>query len=95
MSQPQPLVSPQNASKITASENVYLALAGRQTLWTQIRLLLQEQSDLGPHCSFMRLQIFYSSGRQKHIFCDYALVKAANSVTMNIFRFFIFFLNHL
>ena len=22
----------------------------RQTEWTQIRLLLQEQSDLGPHC---------------------------------------------
>ena len=24
--------------------------AYRQTLWTQIRLLLKEQSDLGPHC---------------------------------------------
>ena len=45
-------------SKITASENVYLTLALRQTLWTQIRLLLQEQSDLGPHCLSMRLQIF-------------------------------------
>ena len=22
----------------------------RQTVWTQIRLLLEEQSDLGPHC---------------------------------------------
>ena len=22
----------------------------RQTVWTQIRLLLKEQSDLGPHC---------------------------------------------
>ena len=31
----------------------------------------QEQSDLGPHCLFMRLQIF--SRRQKHTFCDYAL----------------------
>ena len=27
-------------------------------MWTQIRLLLQEQSDLGPHCLSMRLQIF-------------------------------------
>ena len=24
--------------------------ARRQTVWTQIRLLLEEQSDLGPHC---------------------------------------------
>ena len=24
--------------------------AYRQTVWTQIRLLLEEQSDLGPHC---------------------------------------------
>ena len=24
--------------------------AYRQTMWTQIRLLLKEQSDLGPHC---------------------------------------------
>ena len=24
--------------------------AYRQTVWTQIRLLLKEQSDLGPHC---------------------------------------------
>ena len=27
-------------------------------MWAQIRLLLQEQSDLGPHCLSMRLQIF-------------------------------------
>ena len=46
-----------NASKITASENVCLTYAGGQTLWTQIRLLLQEQSDLGSHCLSMRLQI--------------------------------------
>ena len=25
-------------------------LAYRQTVWTLIRLLLEEQSDLGPHC---------------------------------------------
>ena len=25
-------------------------LAYQQTVWTQIRLLLMEQSDLGPHC---------------------------------------------
>ena len=24
--------------------------AYRQTVWTQVRLLLEEQSDLGPHC---------------------------------------------
>ena len=36
-------------------------------MWTQIRLLQQEQSDLGPHCLSMRFQIF--SGRQKHTFC--------------------------
>ena len=28
--------------------NLYFAY--RQTVWTQIRLLLKEQSDLGPHC---------------------------------------------
>ena len=46
-----------------ASENVYLCrllyllanfpnilFAYRQTVWTQIRLLLEEQFDLGPHC---------------------------------------------
>ena len=27
-----------------------LLFAYRQTVWTQIRLLLEEQSDLGPHC---------------------------------------------
>ena len=27
----------------------------RQTVWTQIRLLLEEQSDLGPHCLQQRL----------------------------------------
>ena len=27
-----------------------LQFAYRQTVWTQIRLLLKEQSDLGPHC---------------------------------------------
>ena len=26
----------------------------RQTVWTQIRLLLKEQSDLGPHCLLQR-----------------------------------------
>ena len=48
----------------TASENVFclcrllnilanfskLFFAYRQTVWTQIILLLKEQSDLGPHC---------------------------------------------
>ena len=29
-----------------------------KTLWTQIRLLLQEHSDLGSHCLSMRLQMF-------------------------------------
>ena len=57
MPPPQSLFSPLNASKITASENVYLTKAGRQTLWTQIRLLLQEQSDLDSQCLSMRLQI--------------------------------------
>ena len=28
----------------------YIIFAYRQTVWTQIRLLLKEQSDLGPHC---------------------------------------------
>ena len=27
-----------------------ILLAYRQTVWTMIRLLLEEQSDLGPHC---------------------------------------------
>ena len=35
--------------------------AYRQTVWTQIRLLLKEQSDLGPHC----LQQWLLSNRQK------------------------------
>ena len=43
------LVRPQNASKITASENIY---RGKHCGG------LQEQSDLGPHCLSMRLQIF-------------------------------------
>ena len=52
------------APRKTASENVVclchllnifanfskLFLAYRQTVWTKIRLLLKEQSDLGPHC---------------------------------------------
>ena len=52
------------APRKTASENVVclcrllnilanfpnLHFAYRQTVWTQIRLLLKEQSDLGPHC---------------------------------------------
>ena len=52
------------APRKTASENVVclcrllnilanfskLFFAYRQTVWTQIRLLLKEQSDLGPHC---------------------------------------------
>ena len=42
-----------------------------QTAPVQIRLLLQEQSDLGPHCLSMRLQIF--NGRQKHTLCDNVL----------------------
>ena len=28
----------------------FQTFAYRQTVWTQIRLLLKEQSDLGPHC---------------------------------------------
>ena len=49
--------------KKTASENVVCLcrlliflqnfqtyFAYRQTVWTQIRLLIKEQSDLGPHC---------------------------------------------
>ena len=53
-----------NAPRKTASENVVclcrllnilanfsnLFFAYRQTVWTLIRLLLKEQSDLGPHC---------------------------------------------
>ena len=52
------------ASRKSASENVVclrrllhllanfsnLHFAYRQTVWTQIRLLLKEQSDMGPHC---------------------------------------------
>ena len=47
-----------------------------QTLWIQIRLLLQEQFDLGPQCLSMKLQFFI--GRQKHTFCDYALLVLIN-----------------
>ena len=32
----------------------------------------QTAPDLGPHCLSLRLQMF--SGRQKHTFCDYALL---------------------
>ena len=38
-----------------------ILFAYRQTVWTQIRLLLEEQSDLGPHC----LQQWLFSNRQK------------------------------
>ena len=39
-------------------------------MWTHIRLLLLEQSDLSPHCLSMRLQIFLV-GDKKYTFCDY------------------------
>ena len=59
------------ATRKSASENVVclcrllhllanfsnLHFAYRQTVWTQIRLLLKEQSDLGPHCLQQWLKI--------------------------------------
>ena len=35
-------------------------------MWIQIRLVLQEQSDLGPHCLSMRLQIFLRTTKNIH-----------------------------
>ena len=46
---------------------------GGKILWTQNRLLLQEQSDLGPHYLSMMLQIVSLVDDKKHTFCDYAL----------------------
>ena len=30
----------------------------KQTVWTQIRLLIEEQSDLGPHCLFAEISSY-------------------------------------
>ena len=53
-------------------------------MWTQTRLLLQEQSDLGPHCLSMRLQIVKWTTKNIHFVI--MRFKAAYSVTMNIFQ---------
>ena len=42
-------------------------------MWTQIRLLLYEQSDLGPHCLFMRLQNVSVDNKNLRIFVICAL----------------------
>ena len=39
--------------------------AYRQTVWTQIRLLLEEQSDLGPHCLQKRLLKSHAEDKKK------------------------------
>ena len=36
----------------------------QQTVWTQIRLLLKEQSDLGPHCLSLFLTLLINVGKK-------------------------------
>ena len=44
-----------------------LIFAYRQRVWTQIRLLLKKQSDLGPHC----LQKSQADGKADDNRCDW------------------------
>ena len=44
--------------------------AYRQTVWTQIRLLLKEQSDLGPHCLQKWLLKSQADDKANNICCD-------------------------
>ena len=41
-----------------------------QTVWTLIRLLLEEQSDLGPHCLQKRLLKSQADGKADNNCCD-------------------------
>ena len=52
-------------------------------MWTQIRVLLQEQSDLGPPCLSIKLQIIQWT--TKHTtFCDFALYWFINVSSVSI-----------
>ena len=45
--------------------------AYRQTVWTQIRLLLEEQSDLGPHCLQKQLLKSQADDKADDNCCDW------------------------
>ena len=45
--------------------------AYRQTAWTLIRLLLEEQSDLGPHCLQKWLLKSQADGKADNNCCDW------------------------
>ena len=45
--------------------------AYRQTVWTQIRLLLKEQYDLGPHCLQKWLLKSQADDKADDICCDW------------------------
>ena len=45
--------------------------AYRQTVWTQIRLLLEEQSDQGPHCLEKRLLKSQADDKADDSCCDW------------------------
>ena len=45
--------------------------AYRQTVWTQIRLLLKEQSDLGPHCLQKLLLKSQADDKADNSCCDW------------------------
>ena len=49
---PIPLLDPHMYYRMQSNtmDSDQTAALGKQTLWTQIRLLLREQSDLGPYC---------------------------------------------
>ena len=45
--------------------------AYRQTMWTQIRLLLKDKSDLGPHCLQKRLLKSQAGDKADDSCCDW------------------------
>ena len=45
--------------------------AYRQIVWTQIRLLLEEQSDLGPHCLQKELLKLQADNKADDYCCDW------------------------
>ena len=57
-------------------------------MWTQIRLLLQEQSDLDLHCLSKRLQIFQETTKTYDFFVICAL--RVNTCEFSVYRVRIF-----
>ena len=58
-----------------------LISAYRQTVWTLIRLLLLEQSDLGPHCM---LQRHFTTRSRQHV-----VAISSQRVIRNVFRYLV------